>query len=104
MSAAVATLFMPALVLAGIGVILLVSTLRRPRTASAVGFAFRLVAAIGVLGFALVAGVGPWLPIQYGIVFIPLLALVFGFVWLVLFLGVALLVEFAAKRRDGNGR
>ena len=98
MSAAIVTLFLPALVLAAIGVMLLVSTLRRPASAPFAGFVLRTLAALGLLGAAVVAGVGPWLPIPYGIVVIPLLALVFGFVWVVGFLGAALLVEWAAKR------
>ncbi|EKU48647.1 hypothetical protein [Brevibacterium casei] len=98
MSAAIVTLFLPALVLAAIGVMLLVSSLRRPASAPVAGFVLRTLAALGLLGAAVVAGVGPWLPIPYGIVVIPLLALVFGFVWVVGFLGAALLVEWAAKR------
>ena len=91
MSAAIVTLFLPALVLAAIGVMLLVSSLRRPASAPVAGFVLRTLAALGLLGAAVVAGVGPWLPI-------PLLALVFGFVWVVGLLGAALLVEWAAKR------
>lgn len=98
MSAAIVTLFLPALVLAAIGVMLLVSTLRRPASAPVAGFVLRTLGALGLLGAAVVAGVGPWLPIPYGIVVIPLLALVFGFVWVVGLLGAALLVEWTPKR------
>ncbi|MBE8146702.1 hypothetical protein IOD13_12000 [Brevibacterium casei] len=48
MSAAIVTLFLPALVLAAIGVMLLVSTLRRPASAPVAGFVLRTLGALGL--------------------------------------------------------
>ncbi|GAA1632020.1 MULTISPECIES: hypothetical protein [Brevibacterium] len=102
MAAGVVLIVLPPLLLLLAGVLVLVQAARGRRTASTPGFVLRLVAGIGVLLCALLALSGLWLEINYAVVFFPVIALILGGVWLIAFLGAALLSDWLSARRGGG--
>ncbi|MFC9442581.1 MULTISPECIES: hypothetical protein [Brevibacterium] len=101
MAAGVVLIVLPPLLLLLAGVLVLVQAARGRRTGSTPGFVLRLIAGIGVLLCALLALSGLWLEINYAVVFFPVIALILGGVWLIAFLGAALLADWLTAR-GGN--
>lgn len=92
-------LFLPsaALIVAGGGTVwVAIRGLRRRILPRAVGV-LRIIAGVGTLGFAVIALSPFWSDVQYGIVILPIAALIGAALWNALLFGAAYLVERQAR-------
>ncbi|MGP9536623.1 hypothetical protein ACT3SP_01335 [Brachybacterium sp. AOP43-C2-M15] len=98
--AALAMIAVPLILLVLGAVILVEAVLARRRRSGSQGAALlRVITGAGLLGWALVAGAWLVADMQYGVIILPLLALVGALVWTSALLGAAGILELLDRRR-----
>ncbi|WP_378143730.1 hypothetical protein ACFJGV_09895 [Cnuibacter sp. UC19_7] len=106
MTAAALILVAPFVILLVAGVAIVWTTVVRIRrdTLGRVVGAIRLVAGAGTAGFGVLALSPLWSDLQYGVVILPVTALIAAALWNAVLLGAAALVQYAQRRRTRGAK